>query len=230
LLHIGARRLVASRRFPACTLISAAVLHSNSILQLLLNAGAKADKLSCTACGPSRLTALHCAVARGTLRSITALLKAGASVCVRDSAGRTPLWYLSNRRHRRSVHDDLYAKTQRKELAEILRLFVAAGADVNAKKTKTSLSMHDGYAGDGNAGTTLLHIAAARGDVQLVKALLDLGADATATCKQGKTVLQCAAGTAVLPMVQQHVQWATSLRKQWLVQCLGAHVVNKNKF
>ena len=229
-LTAGAKELVPARGFPACLLVRAAALQSSSILTLLLKAGAAPSGLSCAGCrtsaGAARMTALHSAVSKGTVRSIGTLLAHGAQVDATDGTGRTPLWYLSNRRqYYRPLCDARRSRVnvQAVELKQILQLFVAAGANVDAAKTRrTADNWRDG---DGEEGTTLLHIAAERGDAELVQALLAAGADVTLKSKQGKTALGWTHGDwpDVHAMLAAQADWATGMRRRWLLQCrMGA--------
>lgn len=225
LLRVGARRLVSGRRFPACIFTRAARLNSSSILKLLLNAGANVDMLSCVSCSEptrTRVTALHVAVAYGTLQSIRVLVQAGANVNASSSDGLGPLWYISMRRFDWSYANKARARLLQKELAQIFRLFIAAGVDVNARTTKPSPNFWHGggIAYISEVGTTMLHAAVARADEHLVRALLDAGADVNVTSSEtNKTALHYTrdAYPAVKAMITEQLTWLSSTRRRWLL-------------
>ena len=80
---------------------------------------------------------------------------------------------------------------------ELVELLVAHGADVNARQTKEP---RDGYRNLLNRiGATPFLLAAKVVDLELMKLLLDLGADPLLTNEDGTTALLVAAGVGVWP-------------------------------
>jgi ankyrin repeat protein len=101
---------------------------------------------------------LHLAAAFADEPTVRTLLNAGADV---HQVSETPM-----RNHA------LHAALALSKDAEIVRLLIVRGADVNAAQT---------------AGYRPLHSAAVAGREDLVRMLLDAGADKTARCDRGKT-------------------------------------------
>ena len=218
-LQFGARRLVgANKRFRSCMLHVAAGLSSPSICKVLLHAGASPNELCCERCCARKPTPLHCAVSHGAVQTVQLLLRAGADVHAVDHAGCSPLWYLHVRQLNYNLDHPPAANGTRKpkhqEFTKILQLLLAAGADINFKKTKRTQTC--------NVGTTLLHLAVDRGDVTMVQQLLNNGADSTLADAQGVTPLHLTRDCfpVVKAFIVQHTVWATSLRRQWLLRCL----------
>ena len=102
------------------------------------------------------------AVARNNTQLVKDLLQGGFSVSARDDDGNTPL-------HVAAEHG----------LADLIKMLVAAGADIEA------------HGGDMDA--TALHVAAASGKTAAAMVLLDLGADVNAVGAYGTTALEIAA-------------------------------------
>jgi len=101
---------------------------------------------------------------RSDIRVVRALLSAGADVNVRNRYGSTPLREAAGYAHNLPA----------------VQALLAAGAQVDAR--------------NGNDGCTALARAAQRhNDVQVVRTLLDAGADANARCRDGSTPLMQAA-------------------------------------
>jgi hypothetical protein len=101
---------------------------------------------------------LHLAAAFADRETVMTLLDAGADV---DQISETPM-------RNRALHASLALAKD----AEVARLLIERGADVNAVQT---------------AGYRPLHQAAVAGREDLVRLLLDAGADKKARCDRGKT-------------------------------------------
>ena len=101
---------------------------------------------------------LHLAAAFADREAVLTLLDAGAAV---DQVSQTPM-----------RNQALHALLALSKDAEITRLLIERGADVNAAQT---------------AGYRPLHQAAVAGREDLVRMLLDAGADKTTRCDRGKT-------------------------------------------
>lgn len=102
------------------------------------------------------------------------LIEKGAFIDAQDSYGRTALMYLIEH----------YKPKQRLEIANLL---IKAGADVNLLTSQTPYSKYSGY-----SCRTALAVAVESYDVEMVKLLLERGADINLTCKDGFTPLNYA--------------------------------------
>ncbi len=143
---------------------------------------------------PVRHTLLHIAAQRGWLENVRFLLSYGANPDARDpDQGATPLHvcaegnYVEVAETLLKAGADLHAKDRsgRTPLhtaaywgaAEVVRLLVAHGADVHARDEDRQTPLHAATAGNSGA-------------VAVVQALLEAGADRSATDCQGKTAAQ----------------------------------------
>jgi hemoglobin len=106
-------------------------------------------------------TLLHAAAAADRLRLVKTLLELGADPNAIDGGGHTPLYSLGNQ----CLNGG----------GDVARVLAAAGADVN-------------WCG-GVMRCTPLHMAARRGNVEVARALLECGAEATARDRRGDTAL-----------------------------------------
>ena len=171
ILDSGAR-LPRTRQFQP--LVNAAKLNRSSILSLLLKAGASPNAFGVCGQGWTGETALHAAVLYGPLKSIVALIDAGANVNARDSSGRCPLWYLPFRTFSS-------AKTRQSEAENILRIFTKVGENViNAQRCQGVTVRPDRIVGkqpEIGIGSTLLHLTACFGNKDLVSLVISAGAD-----------------------------------------------------
>ena len=109
---------------------------------------------------------LHPAASLESLEVVQKLIAYGADIDARDEDGWTPLYWAS---------EGYYFKD-----GSVFRLLLECGADVNARARADNF---DNF-------TTPLHRASAYGAVEVVRLLLEHGADVEALNVQGKTVLQ----------------------------------------
>ncbi|MGV8056922.1 MAG: ankyrin repeat domain-containing protein [Smithellaceae bacterium] len=119
----------------------------------------------------------------GDIKRVEALLNEGADVNAVVTPGLSPL------------HEAVFNDAS----LDIVRLMLDRGADVNKK------SCGDGWAGSCNCSTPL-YIAACKGNVKMVKLLLDYGADVSLVHYDKKTPLQIAqeqGSTTVVRMLKE---------------------------
>ena len=107
---------------------------------------------------------LHLACMNGNIKSARLLLSSGASSCVSNNYGKTPLHCAAGRR------------TECVELCDIL---LTHDADIHATD---------------NNGNQPLHLACMNGNIKSARLLLSSGASSCASNNDGKTPLHCAAG------------------------------------
>ena len=173
LLEAGAN-VNAANSFGETALHKASARGSLEIVRYLLESGADVD-----ARDKDGETALYFASARGGLGNIRCLCEAGASVDVVGESGKTPLHLVVER-----------------VSAEFVRYLVELGADVNApiagEPAKSGTIYFSGFPEYGEPGETALHIAAKKGEAEIVRILLEAGADLEAKNGDGETALQLA--------------------------------------
>jgi uncharacterized protein len=147
-----------------------------------------------------RITPLISALINGHFDVAGALIQLGADLTLADKVGRTALYAAvdghtvpaSNRPAPRETDDELGS-------FDIVKLLVDKGAPVNAAlREQTPYRTKLDRGGDGvlGAGTTPLLRAAKAGDVPVVKLLLENGANARATTRNGVTAIAMAANVA----------------------------------
>ncbi len=156
----------------------------------LLDAGAEVNLPP-----PDGMGALHLAVVNAHYDLAVHLLERGADAAA-DGPGWTPLHQLVwTRRPNRHYNNPAAIPSGPVTDLELARALVARGADVNARQTEEP---QDGYRNMLNrAGATPFLLAAKAVDVELMKLLLDLGADPMLTNEDGTTALLVAAGVGI---------------------------------
>jgi len=143
----------------ATVLQLAARYNELEVLQGLLQAGA--DPNAKQNSNNMDQTALHEAVRLGYLEVVKALIAKGADTNQPDKYGNTPF-------HLAAIHDKV----------KVLQALLEAGADPNAKNSKT--------------GLTALHEAVEEGHLEVIKELIAKGADINQTDNKGNTPLHTA--------------------------------------
>ena len=118
--------------------------------------------------GAFKSVPLHSAAGSGNFEMVQKLIEYGADIDARDEYEWTPLYWAS----RGLTSKDVPA----------LRSLLECGADVNVR-ARTDDNVGDDF-------TTPLHRASAYGAVEIVRLLLENGADVEAVNVAGKTVLQ----------------------------------------
>ncbi|HEY0962789.1 MAG TPA: ankyrin repeat domain-containing protein [Pseudomonadales bacterium] len=164
-------------------------------IEPLLDAGADID-----AATPKGITALLGAIINGHYDVAYALAEAGAKVNLVDDTGRSPLYAAvdfhsmpeSNR-----PSPDVYVNEH--TAFELIELLIARGADVNARLTAQApyrLKLDRGTDTMLVAGTTPFLRAAKSADLEVMKLLLEHGADPALATAQGVDPLMTAANLA----------------------------------
>jgi len=126
---------------------------------------------------PPGATPLYRATRATDLAAIRALLDKGANPNLAAKDGSTPLMVAAGFGARRGGDEEVTEKAGRADPVEVMKLFVAAGAKVNATN---------------DPGNTALHYAALNGSARGVEFLAASGAALDVKNKQGKTPLDLA--------------------------------------
>ena len=162
-------------------------------------ADAKADL---NASDPDGTTALMYAIINAHFDTAAVLIERGADPNVADSTGTTALYSAVDMHTMGPMLSRPSPKLVDKlDSADIVRMLVAKGANVNARLKRPIIGRHHTPTGDASLGegTTPLARAAKSNDLQLMRVLLDAGADPKLTLKDRTTVLMiAAAGGAVV--------------------------------
>ena len=162
-------------------------------------ADAKADL---NATDPDGTTALMYAITNAHFDTAAVLIEKGANPNVADSTGTTALYSAVDMHTMGPMLSRPSPKLVDKlDSADIVRILVAKGANVNARLKRPIIGRHHTPTGDASLGegTTPLARAAKSNDLQLMHVLLDAGADPKLTLKDRTTVLMIsAAGGAVV--------------------------------
>jgi ankyrin repeat protein len=162
-------------------------------------ADAKADL---NATDPDGTTALMYAIINAHFDTAAVLIEKGADPNVADSTGTTALYSAVDMHTMGPMLSRPSPKLVDKlDSADIVRMLIANGANVNARLKRPIIGRHHTPTGDASLGegTTPLARAAKSNDLQLMRMLLDAGADPKLTLKDRTTVLMIAsAGGAVV--------------------------------
>jgi ankyrin repeat protein len=160
------------------------VFENKEIVEFLLSKGSTPNE-------PGRESALNFASRFGMIDTVKILLAHGVDISLPDGVGNTPLM-----------------EAAEGHSVEIVKLLLEKGADVNAKNTKGETALMKAAVGNRNfetiqilleknaevnaknaIGETALLWASLYGDLSVLKALLNKGADVTARCEPRGTAL-----------------------------------------
>src|SRR3954465_13070630 len=159
-------------------------------------------KTDLNASDPDGTTALMYAIINAHFDTAAVLIEKGADPNVADSTGTTALYSAVDMHTMGPMLSRPSPKLVDKlDSADIVRMLLAKGANVNARLKRPIIGRHHTPAGDASLGegTTPLARAAKSNDLQLMHLLLDAGADPKLTLKDRTTVLMIAsAGGAVV--------------------------------
>jgi len=143
------------------------------LVQILVDGGANVNHQ-----GKFNKTALMLAAANNRLAWVDLLLDLGADPNLQDVAGKTALRSVVARHERSSRVTLLRAMGRKKDMTNMVRLLLIGGADPNVNSETKS---------------TVLGEAAASGDADMVRILLEAGAEVDETDQFGTTPLMIAA-------------------------------------
>jgi uncharacterized protein len=159
-------------------------------------------KADLNATDPDGTTALMYAITNAHFDTAAVLIEKGADPNVADSTGTTALYSAVDMHTMGPMLSRPSPKLVDKlDSADIVRMLIAKGANVNARLKRPIIGRHHTPTGDASLGegTTPLARAAKSNDLALMKVLLDAGADPKLTLKDRTTVLMIsAAGGAVV--------------------------------
>jgi len=166
------------------------------IARLLLDAGADIHLSDANNINP-----LLMAVENNSMETARLLINQGSELNVSDWYGRTPLWEAINVRNL-YVHNDTFENyiTNRGEILDLIALLVERGADLNARTRESPPVRHHLLSITGTlewvdfTGQTPFIRAARAGDMDVMKLLLDHGADPLIETFEGTNALMAAAG------------------------------------
>jgi ankyrin repeat protein len=194
-------------------------------LDPLLKAGADVNVID-----PDRQNALVLALINGHFDVAGALIDRGIEVNAADKVGRTPLWAAvdahtipsSNRPAPRETDDNLSS-------LDVIRKLLDKGATVDAPiREQIPYRTKLDRGGDGvlAGGTTPLIRAAKAGDVAVIRLLLDKGANAKATTRNGVSALMMAAnvGTREEDMTGRNKTQKEAIESIGLLLAAGADI------
>ncbi|XP_054822597.1 potassium channel AKT1-like isoform X1 [Prosopis cineraria] len=178
---VTTENLLASGRVNLPLSLSFAALRGDDwLLHQLLNRGLDPNESD-----NKGRTALHIAASKGSLDHVILLLEHGAYPNIRDYDGSVPLWEAVVGRHE-SVSKLLVENGANLECGDVGQ-FACIAAEQNNLSLLKDIVRHGGDVALSRNydGTTALHIAVCEGSVEIVKFLLDQGADVDKPDKHG---------------------------------------------
>jgi ankyrin repeat protein len=146
---------------------------------------------------PDGISPMSMAIINGHYDVANLLLERGANPNGADRSGRTPLYFATD------MHtlEWLFSRPVPRpsgdlDSVDMVKRLIAKGANVNAQLTGRTFILHHNATGNRtlSEGSTPLMKAATTSDVELIKVLLDAGADPKLNTKNGTTPLMAAAG------------------------------------
>ncbi|KAJ6406275.1 hypothetical protein OIU84_009908 [Salix udensis] len=153
------------------TLCFAAMRGDDLLLHQLLKQGSDPNELD-----SNGRTALHIAASKGNEHCVTLLLEYGADPNIKDSEGIVPVWEALQGNHKNVL--ELLAENGAAITSGDVGQFALTAAEQNNLDLLEEIA---GYGGDvtlpANCGTTALHAAISSGNTEMVKFILDQGAD-----------------------------------------------------
>ena len=150
---------------------------------------------------PDGTTALNIAIINAHFDAAAVLIDKGADLNVADAAGMTPLYAAVDMKHQEPmINRPLQKATGRLSAQDVISLLLMTGANPNLT-LKAPLLMRQHSTGDASLGdgATPLMRAAKVTDVELMKALLEHGANPNLALRNGTTVLMNVASRAGRP-------------------------------
>jgi ankyrin repeat protein len=164
-------------------------------VRLLLDAGADINQADANG-----ITPLVMALANNHPEAALLLVERGADVRATDWYGRTALWAAVEARNMDVDNATFVNSVDRAPFMPVIRALLEKGADVNARVTETPpirrhmLPITGSLAWVDFTGQTPLLTAALAADVDVMRLLLDAGADPRIPTFEGTTALMAAAG------------------------------------
>jgi len=146
---------------------------------------------------PDGITPLYLAIINAHFDIAALLIDRGADVRKGDRAGRTPLFMTTDAHSMEWLFSRPIPEASGELTApDVAVSLIAKGADVNARLTGRPFALHHDSNGNRNIGegATAFFKAATTSDVQMMRVLLEHGADPSIPTKNGTTPLMALAG------------------------------------
>ena len=163
--------------------------------RILIEAGADLEQTE-----PNSITPLLMAIGNNQMDTAHFLIEAGADVNVSDWYGRTPLWQAVEVRNMDFDNATLKNYIDREPVLELIKVLLDQGADPNSRSKeampirKHVLRITGTLAWVDFVGQTPFITASLSGDLDVMRMLLEYGADPHIATLEGTTALMAAAG------------------------------------